>query len=42
MQFDEVFQFIQAVPTEDWGETDIEILFIQAYVFSTLFGGSDK
>ncbi|KAG7338761.1 Rab-GTPase-TBC domain containing protein [Nitzschia inconspicua] len=41
MQFDELFQFMQAVPTEDWGETEIEMLLSQAYVLSTLFGGSD-
>jgi hypothetical protein len=31
----------QTVPTEDWGETEIEMLLSQAYVLSTLFGGSD-
>jgi hypothetical protein len=31
----------QEVPTEDWGETEIEMLLSQAYVLSTLFGGSD-
>lgn len=41
MQFDELFQFMQAVPTEDWGETEIEMLLSQAYVLSTLFGGSE-
>jgi TBC1 domain family member 2 len=41
MQFDELFQFMQAVPTEDWAETEIEMLLSQAYVLSTLFGGSD-
>ena len=41
MQFDELFQFMQQVPTEDWEETEIEMLLSQAYVLSTLFGGSD-
>lgn len=41
MQFDELFQFMQSVPTEDWGETEIEMLLSQAFVLSTLFGGSD-
>ena len=41
MDFDELFQFMQQVPTEDWGETEIEMLLSQAYVLSTLFGGSD-
>jgi hypothetical protein len=31
----------QEVPTEDWGETEVEMLLSQAYVLSTLFGGSD-
>jgi hypothetical protein len=41
MDFDELFQFMQQVPTEDWGETEIEMLLSHAYVLSTLFGGSD-
>lgn len=41
MDFDELFGFMQQVPTEDWGETEIEMLLSQAYVLSTLFGGSD-
>lgn len=41
MDFDALFGFMQQVPTEDWGETEIEMLLSQAYVLSTLFGGSD-
>lgn len=41
MDFDELFQFMQQVPTEDWGEMEIEMLLSHAYVLSTLFGGSD-
>jgi hypothetical protein len=41
MEFDELFQFMQQVPTEDWEETEIEMLLSQAYVLSTLFGGSE-
>ena len=33
--------WMQQVPTEDWGETEIEMLLSQAFVLSTLFGGSD-
>lgn len=40
MDFDELFGFMQQVPTDDWGETEIEMLLSQAYVLSTLFGGS--
>ena len=41
MSFDELFAFMQAMPTSDWGDTEIEMLLSQAYVLSTLFGGSD-
>jgi len=41
MEFDELFQFMQNMPTEDWTDTEIEVLLSQAYVLSTLFGGSD-
>eukprot|EP00980_Cylindrotheca_fusiformis_P011146 scaffold2557_cov121-Cylindrotheca_fusiformis.AAC.29 len=41
MDFDELFTFMQKVPTEDWGDTEIEMLLSQAYVLSTLFGGSE-
>lgn len=40
MDFDQLFGFMQQVPTESWGETEIEMLLSQAYVLSTLFGGS--
>lgn len=41
MDFDELFQFMQNLPTDDWGEIEIEMLLSHAYVLSTLFGGSD-
>jgi hypothetical protein len=41
MDFDQLFGFMQQVPTDDWGETEVEMLLSQAYVLSTLFGGSD-
>lgn len=41
MEFDELFGFMQEIPTADWGSTEIEILLSQAFVLSTLFGGSD-
>jgi hypothetical protein len=41
MSFDALFGFFQRVPTEAWTETEIEMLLSQAYVLSTLFGGSD-
>ena len=41
MEFDELFGFMQNVPTSDWGDSEIEILLSQAFVLSTLFHGSD-
>ena len=40
MGFDELFGFMQQVPTENWGTLEVEMLLSQAYVLSTLFGGS--
>jgi hypothetical protein len=41
MEFDDLFGFMQNVPTSDWGDGEIEILLSQAFVLSTLFHGSD-
>ena len=43
MSFDEMFQFLQDMPsaTQSWTDQEIEVLLSQAYVLSTLFGGSD-
>ena len=41
MSFDELFGFMQGMPTDDWTDKEIEVLLSQAYVLSTLFGGSD-
>jgi hypothetical protein len=41
MSFDELFGFMQAMPTADWTDTEVEMLLSQAFVLSTLFGGSD-
>ena len=41
MVFDELFGFFQTLQTGDWAETEIEMLLSQAYVLSTLFGGSE-
>ena len=41
MQFDELFGFMQNMPTGDWGDGEVEIVLSQAYVLSTLFDGSD-
>jgi TBC1 domain family member 2 len=41
MNFDELFGFMQNIPTSEWCDTEIEVLLSQAYVLSTLFKGSD-
>jgi len=41
MEFDQLFGFMQNMPTADWGTTEIEVLLSQAFVLSTLFEGSD-
>lgn len=41
MDFDELFGFMQEIPTADWTDIEIEILLSQAYVLSTLFKGSE-
>ncbi|CAG8949865.1 hypothetical protein HYFRA_00004193 [Hymenoscyphus fraxineus] len=50
MDFQEVMMFLQALPTQDWGEKDIELLLSEAFIWQSLFkgsashlrGGSDK
>jgi len=41
MGFDELFQFMQNMPTDDWGDREIEVLLSSAFVLSTLFGDSE-
>ena len=41
MSFDELFGFMQNIPTTSWTDTEVEMLLSQAYVLSTLFAGSD-
>ena len=41
MEFDQLFGFMQNMPTGDWGDSEVEIVLSQAYVLSTLFDGSD-
>lgn len=41
MEFDQIFAFMQNIPTNDWGDKEIEIVLSQAFVLSTLFQGSE-
>jgi len=40
MQFDELFGFMQNIPTSNWGDGELEIVLSQAFVLSTLFQDS--
>mmetsp|Transcript_11242 Transcript_11242/g.22217 ORF Transcript_11242/g.22217 Transcript_11242/m.22217 type:complete len:536 (+) Transcript_11242:71-1678(+) len=41
MEFEEMFGFLQKLPTSGWGDEDIEMILSQAFVLGTLFTGSD-
>jgi len=41
MEFDQIFAFMQNIPTNNWGDKEIEIVLSQAFVLSTLFQGSE-
>ncbi|KAI9923699.1 hypothetical protein AWENTII_011233 [Aspergillus wentii] len=40
MDFQEVMMFLQALPTRDWTEKDIELLLSEAFIWQSLFQGS--
>lgn len=40
MDFQEIMMFLQALPTRDWGEKDIELLLSEAFMWHSLFRGS--
>lgn len=40
MDFQEVMMFLQALPTRDWTEKDIELLLSEAFIWQSLFKGS--
>lgn len=40
MDFQEVMMFLQALPTREWTEKDIELLLSEAFIWQSLFGGS--
>lgn len=40
MDFQEIMMFLQALPTRDWTEKDIELLLSEAYIWQSLFKGS--
>ncbi|KIV92059.1 hypothetical protein PV10_06532 [Exophiala mesophila] len=40
MGFQEILMFLQALPTRDWTEKDIELLLSEAFIWQSLFRGS--
>jgi TBC1 domain family member 2 len=40
MDFQEIMMFLQALPTRDWTEKDIELLLSEAFIWHSLFRGS--
>ncbi|KAK8050525.1 GTPase-activating protein [Apiospora phragmitis] len=40
MDFQEIMMFLQALPTKDWTEKDIELLLSEAYIWQSLFKNS--
>lgn len=40
MDFQETMMFLQALPTRDWGDAQIELLLSEAYLWKSLFSGA--
>lgn len=40
MDFQEIMMFLQALPTREWTEKDIELLLSEAFIWQSLFEGS--
>ncbi|KAI9850728.1 MAG: GTPase-activating protein [Vezdaea acicularis] len=40
LDFQEIMMFLQALPTRDWTEKDIELLLSEAFIWQSLFRGS--
>ena len=40
MNFQEILMFLQALPTRQWTEKDIELLLSEAFIWQSLFRGS--
>lgn len=37
MAFSELLLFIQSLPTQDWGQKEVEVLLSQAFILKTLY-----
>lgn len=42
MDFQEIMMFLQALPTREWTEKDIELLLSEAFIWQSLFKGSSS
>ncbi|POS83264.1 RabGAP/TBC [Erysiphe pulchra] len=42
MDFQEIMMFLQALPTRNWTEKDIELLLSEAFIWQSLFKGSSS
>ena len=40
MDFQAIMMFLQALPTKDWTEKDVELLLSEAFIWKSLFLGS--
>ena len=40
MDFQEIMMFLQALPTREWTEKDIELLLSEAFIWQSLFKNS--
>lgn len=40
MDFQEIMMFLQSLPTKEWTEKDIELLLSEAFIWQSLFKGS--
>lgn len=40
MNFQEILMFLQALPTRDWTEKEMELLLSEAFIWASLFKGT--
>lgn len=40
MDFQEIMMFLQSLPTRNWTEKDVELLLSEAFIWQSLFKGS--
>lgn len=40
LEFQDIMMFLQALPTKEWTEKDVELLLSEAFIWMSLFKGS--